>query len=86
MRKQVLQGCIGGLCFTPHACLKLTSPYSCVFQPLFPVQLPCSIGRPAWGDHFLPVSDHFLGRWMSVGVQVFRGCRVVLGGAVSGLG
>ena len=51
--------------------------------------VPCAaalLDRSSLGDHFLPVSDHVLGRWMSVGVQVFRGCRVVLGGAVSGLG
>ena len=51
--------------------------------------VPCAaalLDRSSLGDHFLPVSDHFLGRWLSVGVQVFRGCRVVLGGAVSGLG
>ena len=33
--------------------------------------VPCAaalLDRSSWGDHFLPVSDHFLGRWMSVGV------------------
>ena len=38
--------------------------------------VPCAaalLDMSSLGDHFLPVSDHFLGRWMSVGVQVFRG-------------
>ena len=54
--------------------------------------VPCAaalLDMSSSGDHFLPVSDHFLGRWMSVGVQVFRGAGVGWcsgGGAVSGLG